>query len=233
MSLTFDANLFWLLNVVVTFKVSLRFIADGSSNVAARFHMVPHRMDDRKLIDALSELFREGLILADLQDMSPVPVCIHEGVAITKNDMIEIRNGGEIDFCYYLTAKGGAVWESFAVPDWRLFWDEWTLDDNHDGDEWTTIVIESASSETLLRVIKWHEGMCTFDSWDQRALKTLIPWQATYWKSLPTGVSGTFRYKFSVSNCVHPFSTPSDVGVWCERGFHLSQCRQLVSIPGE
>jgi hypothetical protein len=106
-------------------------------------------------------------------------------------DEITLGVGGSLDASYGLTAQGGARWEEASKADWRRFMDEvYAPEDStgemkapygeHVGEITGSVreVVESYFGGVKFNGVIAREGS---EVWD-----TFEPWQATYWKSLPT-----------------------------------------------
>ena len=90
---------------------------------------------------------------------------------------------------YWLTAEGGAAWESFARPEWSLFIDH-EFDEGEDGIRTTTVTTcDWKQLDRYLEAVAREEAIEP----GTMTLAELRPWQATYWKTLPFGLQCTFK----------------------------------------
>jgi hypothetical protein len=90
---------------------------------------------------------------------------------------------------YNLTTAGGSVWESFARPDWeRFIWDE----NDHDENEVRTRLVIAASEQRLQRYLQAAAREVDIEAGSTQ-FSALEPWQATYWKMLPSAAQCRFR----------------------------------------
>jgi hypothetical protein len=96
--------------------------------------------------------------------------------------------GDEPIIYYQLTAKGAGQWEAFAKPDW----DRYVLNesDSETGDGQLTCLDEQWL-QCYLENFSAIEGCVDRASVQHQHLG---PWQATYWKVLPSGYRVQFRY---------------------------------------
>ncbi|EPX59579.1 hypothetical protein D187_002740 [Cystobacter fuscus DSM 2262] len=97
--------------------------------------------------------------------------------------LAESRPRGSDTFAYQLTARGGATWEHYARPDWSRYLTAWSSLEPRE------CVIEANSREAAEAEYRLHEvdGSGHQPVAESKRGEALVPWQATYWKVLPTG----------------------------------------------
>ena len=83
------------------------------------------------------------------------------------------------DGFYRLTSSGGLLWEGVFAADWDGFYDCW-FEDKGDGC-FESLEFCCASEDTLARFLSAHGALAGCRP------ECLSPFQATYWKTLPSG----------------------------------------------
>lgn len=89
---------------------------------------------------------------------------------------------------YGLTPQGGAVWEAFAAPNWQRF----VHDTGTPEDEWEVTCADRHFLDRYLAAVR-REGDLDVST---LVIDEVKPWQATYWKRLPSGWRATFTWHF-------------------------------------
>ncbi|HLX60064.1 MAG TPA: hypothetical protein VKX17_02160 [Planctomycetota bacterium] len=172
-------NEYWLLHSVVDQKHSLSLLT--MENVEALFDRPNHGMDRAALIAALARLFEQGLLIASNDE---------RGDFVPNADDTAAALDGTLDADYGLTPAGGAAWEEVSKPDWNRYVDGMFGADSQE--DFDSLRRERAGEfccadrehlqkfmdSLIFRGIAPHEPSC---KWDE-----LAPWQALYWKELPS-----------------------------------------------
>jgi hypothetical protein len=178
---TVDALDLWLLEVVLELPTPLHMLVEPHPYVALNMADDP-RFSREELCERLSLLAERGFIrIHELPDgleelYSPEQI----------SRAIDARRPRTF-FGYELTPEGGAVWERHARPDWSRYvnaGEEPTASEAPDA--W---VIEAASLEAAEEELRFHEALGD-ENQPVHASKRgeeLVPWQVTYWKTLPRG----------------------------------------------
>ena len=197
---------YWLLETVVDLRVPLHFLeADGyseNSSIELMFNKPGHGLARAQLLECLHDLFHGGLIAVSTFADEPPWLPTDEQMAAA----LCAKRSDKSALYYGLTEKGGAVWETFAVPDWDRFILEDFDNENHTG---------KVMCATLWRLERYlgYFGLNlldqTIDS-DTVQIQDCGPWQATYWKQLPQG----FCARFACG--------------WTERGINRDQMKWLA-----
>lgn len=186
-----DANEHWLLDSVVEQRHQIALLT--MENVEAIFDRPKHGMDRDGVIATLNRLFSLGLLSAfseERGEFSPTP-----GEVVAALD-------SELDADYGLTAMGGAVWAEVAVPDWNRYVDGVFGGSDAEG-EFDSIARERvgeflcADKEYLQKFMEsiHYRGIVVHGpslKWD-----TVSPWQALYWKELPSAHRARFVGMFA------------------------------------
>ena len=128
------------------------------------------------------ELLRQGLV-SFATDHNRTE-CEFSSADEIRNSLAEKVRGGPTKTYLRLTSEGGRVWEAFAAPRWDVYISElYGFDESLSQDIGELIC-------TNRRRLQWYfesgyPSLYQIDPgrvwWDQ-----LEPWQATYWKILPT-----------------------------------------------
>ncbi|NMO20469.1 hypothetical protein HPC49_24460 [Pyxidicoccus fallax] len=171
----------WLLEVAMELPTPLHMLVEPNPHVALNMPDDP-RFSREELCERLSLLAERGLIrIHELPDgleelYSPEEI----------SRAIDARKPRSF-FGYELTPEGGAAWERLARPDWGRYVNagqEPTADDAPNA--W---VIEAASLETAEEELRFHEQLGDENQpvHESKRVEELVPWQVTYWKTLPRG----------------------------------------------
>ena len=178
-----DRDTYWLLDAAATDYVPLELIT-LEYNVTVVWNKPWHGMDEERLLHALHTSFIEGDLIAMVgKDEGPdelfVPTVEEVRAAFARTAGRYIHYG--------LTAQGGARWEHASAPRWDRFVD--TLRDLEEG-EITATTRELAGRYLASQAYNGIEIVAGSEQWQE-----LIPWPATYWKSLEIGHKVRFRYQ--------------------------------------
>lgn len=175
---------YWLLSYVVTARDTLGWIIPESLEFIERR---PPGFTDKEIANAFERLFRRGDILA----FRPVrPPTGREPRFVPSRAEIDAGLRNELAIYYELTPKGGDLWERVAAPDWDRFLSV------RGGSRKEGVWAASQNREILERYLaylphKWRE----FPVWGSEMWETVVPWQATYWKTLPLGHAVRFQIR--------------------------------------
>jgi hypothetical protein len=135
-----------------------------------------HGLNHSKLVDTLYLLLQEEMLIAEIYES---PDGFPVKIIPTRQD-IEDALAGKLQIYYGLTSLGGEQWEIFSKPNWNLY---------ISGSMGQEEVSFSGSDRQIieqylpsLRYSSQQEVISSSEVWE-----SLIPWQATYWKTLPSG----------------------------------------------
>lgn len=86
-------------------------------------------------------------------------------------------------FVYVLTARGGRTWEHYARPDWSCYVASYIGYHPQEG------TIHASSREAAEAEFQrcMDDGDIAQPIPESKQGEVLVPWQATYWKELPSG----------------------------------------------
>lgn len=189
---------FWLLAAAVEYGIPLPVLAlpewvpGGSMDtIDIALNRQGHGLAFAALVDTLMQSKRNGWI----EFGRPFR---NESAPISDSDADEIaaflreRGRGLETVHYWLNADGGAVWESFARPQWDRFIEQGTEypEDGSPFERMTTI--ETSDWQWLDKYLRSQTSEQVVEA-GSITLAELRPWQATYWKTLSFGLRCTFR----------------------------------------
>lgn len=173
---------YWLLNNVVDSTCPICFLV--SNQTEELFNNPGHRLSRKRLVETLIGMTERGWIEGyRCEDLASLT-----GDEIEKGFLERPTEVGH-ELGYRLTALGGAVWEAFAAPDWDRYLHVWTssegaLNEFFCATRWRL--------EKYLSLVQFLDVLVQPESieWDE-----VVPWEATYWKTLPRGHRVRFLHK--------------------------------------
>jgi len=178
-----DEAEFWLLDVVVTGRVHLDWLLWEELEVA--LNRPGHGLDPDALLNLVDRLFRGGFIDAygprcsdDREDL---------GRSLHRSEIEAALHGCGPVMSYGMTSRGGARWEALAKPDWSRFLDESA---GLDPDE---VEVAGLDRDRVASHIRQHTLFPVAP--DSERWETLVPWEATYWKTMPRGYRVTVGWQ--------------------------------------
>lgn len=179
-----DGTDFWFLDVVVELATPLRMLLGPDVGLALNKRRV-HGLSREALGERLVRLSERGLIRVNADGQEDSPLRTREQIAHAL-DVSATHNTPSTPrqylYWYWLTDRGGAVWEQHARPDWSRYVTAWSSTDPNEA------VIEAASREVAEAEFRWGEDHGQYRPRPgSRRDEALAPWQATYWKTLPAG----------------------------------------------
>jgi hypothetical protein len=160
-------NEYWFLNAVVRDALPLRILE--SENLEVIINGNGHGLGHSALISVLQHLFQSGLLSAMETHRA--------GFTPTSSD-IEAGLKGVRNIYFYLTAQGGALWESLSQPNWDRFIEGSTC---FEPEEVEVICPSKHLAEEYFSLAPFPVvPIAGGETWD-----IVCPWEATYWKTLP------------------------------------------------
>jgi hypothetical protein len=165
----------WLLDLVCEGAFPIHVLVHRELELVVN-RSAGHRLSSIELIDILCMLFEEEMLIAKLyRDPDDFPVEI-----IPTQQDIENALEGKLDLHYALTLLGGEQWENFFEPNWNLYISGWLEREEVSFSGSDRQIVEKYLPS--LRYSSQQEIVSGSEVWEQ-----LVPWQATYWKTLPSG----------------------------------------------
>ena len=188
---------YWLLETVVEMPVPLCFLNpkryEECDGIEMMFNKPGHGLGLSQLTETLNGLFQGEFIEAFAHEGASTLTFDQIGVALEQSGPIRRSDTGpcSVPSCLYyrLTSRGGELWESFAAPDWERYV-------KTDIDEEAQAI--TLTSKTPWRIHGFFEDMqlvlYEIDSTFGHS-EILGPWNATYWKVLPSGYRTHLRWQ--------------------------------------
>ncbi len=202
----FTRGEYWLLENVVEDEFAIGALLRSESEF---FNIKGHGLTRASLGETLYRLLSSGLIYAE----NEVDGFISTSEEIERA-LNEPESRGYAPFddkkptSYGLTAEGGAQWEAFAAPDWRVYIkDGFYWPKGSKCGMWEVICADKRQLGSYYRSFCFYrqvEASLESMEWDY-----ITPWQATYWKQL----EGAYRLRFHYQDKgdgedVRPFPPP-------------------------
>lgn len=181
---------YWLLETVVEHSVPLCFLDyaayDRPDCIEEMFNKPGHGLDRSQLIKALTRLFQNGWIEAEL--LGKV-AALNPQQLLSTLDEIRPRSSKQPCTYYRLTQQGGKIWESFAAPQWDKY-----LKEEHDlnAREGCVTCATAWRVEKYLRYVELLGDRLIPHSIQ---IQNIHRWQATYWKTLSQGTQARFCWE--------------------------------------
>jgi hypothetical protein len=178
-----DEAEFWLLDVVVMGRVRLGWLLLEDLDEA--LNRPGHGLDPDALLDLLDRLFRGGIIDAAGPRRSGDRADSNR--SLHRPGIEAALNGFAPGTSYGMTSRGGARWEAVTKPDWSRFLDESA---GTDPDE---VEVAGTDRDRVASHLRRHTLFAVepgTERWEE-----LIPWRATYWKTMPRGYRVTAAWQ--------------------------------------
>jgi hypothetical protein len=201
---------YWFLDTAVEDVIGFSWVVPDERNCLA-INRAPINLNIAEIADILETLFQKGDLLAVLYadlNFSKGFIPSREQIEAGLEQRLGINNLG-----YFLTPQGGEKWESVSKPNWNKYFTGAT--GQQEG------YLMSASKvllETYLEMKCLAREECYISGTE--VWETLIPWQATYWKSLPIGHKVHYQYR------EHDIIIPSELD---ERYAEYQQANEWLS----
>lgn len=184
-----DRMAYWFLDAAIEHAISVGVLGptyDDLENLLNRRH---HGLISDQVITALSTLYQQEAIVFLLPETLESLVDDHgyqEHPLVVTAGEIEAALWGEGSLEYMLTAHGGARWEAVSCPDWgRSFT---TSVAGHD-----LMGMACGGSREIMEhyLALYYYAQPVIET--SKVWTDLVPWPATYWKTLPHGYRVDFR----------------------------------------
>jgi hypothetical protein len=179
----------WLLEAAVKYRIPLAFLAMTDDEMARMLNHPSHHMTRDELLRTLGSLFMRGELVGSqevLGDHVPTAQQIRTALAPPvrlPNGGISWGSGEDAPLFYGLSPAGAARWERMAEPEWERYFELASAED----DTWELVAGSQQRLDELLNSTKPPEGVIERD--------ILRPWEATYWKTLPSGYRVRIGYQ--------------------------------------
>jgi hypothetical protein len=179
----------------------------------------PLNLNTKQSINILMDLFEDGTLLGiksgDLDNMKrdyinlsyqpKMEELLSKSFIPSREEVRRAIENEEIDenesnrftgkhLFYFLTPKGGELWESVFKPKWDWYFTRWSMGDSSVINCTNITTIEKLLS--IQHLLSYHgDKYSRYLVSGTEAWQTLTPWQALYWKTLPAGYSISFQTK--------------------------------------
>jgi hypothetical protein len=104
------------------------------------------------------------------------------------------KSGTRLPLYLKLTPPGGAEWELLANPKWTKFHSV-TVSGGESRKNAHSVAIEARSKRRIMEAMAALPDLGITKIGTKTTWRSLSPWQATYWKQIPTGWRATFDGK--------------------------------------
>ena len=197
---TLDPNDLWFLEAAAELRTPLRLLMGREAALALNMPR-PHGLSREALGAKLTSLSDRGLIRIHSAQDESVLAQTHAEIDLAWAKGKYSEPGG---FIYGLTPRGGELWERYARPDWSRY------SDSTVGYQPDVGVIEAISLEAAEAVYQRHErGDDEYEPLaESKQGEVLVPWQATYWKTLPTGYRLRYEWMYRRHGVLKPPPEP-------------------------
>jgi hypothetical protein len=170
-----DSAKYWLLDLVCIGIFPIDILVEEDLTIIVN-KVTSHGLDRAEIVDILSSLFQEGMLIAELfEEFRNPPVEI-----TPSRQQIEDALAKKIYIQYGLSSLGGEQWEKLSKPNWNSY--------IYCCEPKDVVILEASDRITieqylnLLPYSSKEEVISGSEKWE-----SLVPWQATYWKILPSG----------------------------------------------
>ncbi|QSQ22433.1 hypothetical protein JY651_46195 [Pyxidicoccus parkwayensis] len=191
-----DRQTFWFLDAVIEMGENLAVLK--SPRIEEILNRRTHGLGERELVEQIASLCQSGLI--EVKNDDGVRVCSLDDVdrAFAESRCEPRHYSG---FWYSLTPAGGAAWESVTHPDWSCYLSHWTRREE--------VCIEAATRERAVEEFNRASTDPAHVPVPGSYRETLLePWEATYWKTLPSGVRIQYAWTKGGSNVAWQLRQP-------------------------
>lgn len=190
---------YWLLESVLSARSPLHILDERNDkdNVECWYGSLPPQSTHNEVVSTFYSLFRKGDLQVQHFDDERNPV----GPPFSPT-LQEIKDGlaGKVFLEYGLTEQGGAKWERVTNPNWSLLLLGGRTDNirNFDdalGDKKGKFLRICAVERSLVEEqVERNRSQGQIPLKGKMIWSSLIPWEVTYWKTLPSGWRLIYQY---------------------------------------
>lgn len=177
-----NENEFWFLDLVVRCLYPLDWMAEYPEDVEAHTNELHHGLSGIEVQGVLAGLFSRGDLFARLPGDRP------SAHFMPTESEIQAGLAGTTEIYLGLTQQDGERREKFSCPNWDLYLVEQILGDEGEND---AINIEVLCTDHSL--IGERLSLCESQTLNLTC-DVVSPWDATYWKTLPTAHRARFQH---------------------------------------
>lgn len=170
---------YWFLDLVIRYWWPLYGL--DAADIESEANKPSHNLSHAEVVDVLHHLFLSGDLTAYRLEKFGAEPSPH---FVPTPSEIELGLVGEDNIFFGLTAQGGTRWEAASKPNWGIFIHNFSRGQNY--------AIISADRGIVQQWLETEIQPIVSSEWS-----ILTPWQATYWKPLPTGHQLSYKRKNS------------------------------------
>jgi hypothetical protein len=169
-------------------------------------------LSEDRMTDIFLDLFRDnyllGIKLSDLDDIEVTDPNSHDSnieqmaaksFMPSRQEIKKALNQEEEasdHLCYFMTLKGGEVWESIFKPKWNQYFKR-SSDFNNETDLIYCVDLEIGKKLISVDNLRVLDDERIFQSIpDTETWESITPWQVLYWKTLPVGYLISYKSKY-------------------------------------
>jgi hypothetical protein len=193
---------YWFLDAAVRLKIPVNWVS--ATNVDEILNRPRHNLSTPELLVVLERMVERGDLFVEFASRDEqryrTQVSSHaeiESELSRTHDEWMVRS--EHVF-YGVTTVGGAKWEALSHPRWDRFYDESYGIEPYEGEITTA---QRGYTEQVLGLVR-HNPFVKAIVPESIRWSVLQPWDATYWKQLPSGYHVDFTYLPSDEDPEHP-----------------------------
>lgn len=190
---------YWLLKSVVYGRAPLHILDERNDkdNVECWYGSLPPQSTHNEVVNTFYSLFCKGDLQVQHFDDEWNPVG-----PLFSPTLQEVKDGlaGKVFLKYGLTEQGGAKWERVTNPNWSLLLRGGLTDNirNFDdalGDKKGDFLMICAIERSLVEEqVEKNRSQGQIPLKGKMIWSSLIPWEVTYWKTLPSGWRLIYQY---------------------------------------
>ncbi|BCM88787.1 hypothetical protein IAD21_00629 [Abditibacteriota bacterium] len=185
----------WLLDSVIKYHHPLDILL--AEDIEEQFNRKGHGLWEPELTALLYRMFSDGLLIAST---SIPPLGGPDWTEVDFYPTFEQVRAGlhrEIDIYYGLTAEGGKTWESLTNTQWNK-----CVGESFCFKTRTRQIISMDVSRVRRELLHWDIMDRISHRVKNAVWDVVIPWEATYWKTLPYGHRASFaKPSFTEEEC--------------------------------
>jgi hypothetical protein len=173
-----DSGELWLLDAVATFRIPVRWLV--ARNIESLLNRESHGLAASEITGRMGDLLAAGHIVVSRPMESG-----GEHLSLNGKELAEIITLPSGEPVYYgLTESGGQFWERTFHPVWSEYVEalESSSPEKIEVAAMTRDLVDDYVAHVYRSSVAFRQVILGSEFWHQ-----LRPWQATYWKTLPTG----------------------------------------------
>lgn len=207
----------WFLDLALYVPVNFLTIIPYDQCIVPDAYQTPSNLTTDQIVDVLFRLFQDGFLLAitpaDLDSLDThlinklltkafIPSRKQIKAALDRENFSEEKRCGkyfEKELYFFMTQKGGELWETWSQPKWNQFFRRCILNWESVSDIlWNNSIPPSGNiircanreiGEKIISIEHWLDSpqVIPYSIKDSAIWETFTPWYPTYWKTLSCG----------------------------------------------